>query len=109
MAALLTQVVSASGLAPTYAAASGGGDTYSPGDHVFAHIKNGGGASSTATFTTPGLVDGLAIADLTVSVPASGERMIGPLPARTFSKSDGQADITCSPTTSVTIAIVRVG
>lgn len=108
MAALTTQVVSASGIAPTYTQVTAL-DTFSPGDHVFAHIKNGGAGASTATFTTPGTVDGLAIADLVVTVPAAGERMIGPLPARTFAKSDGQADLACSPTTTVTVAFFRVG
>lgn len=108
MAALPTQVVSASGIAPTYTQVTAS-DTFSPGDHVFAHIKNGGGAPSAATFATPGTVDGLAIADLIVTVPAAGERMIGPLPARLFAKADGQADLACSPTTTVTVAFLRVG
>jgi hypothetical protein len=108
MAALTTQVVSASGIAPTYTQVAAA-DTFSPGDHVFLHIKNGGGSPTTATITTPGTVDGLAIADLPVTVPAAGERMIGPLPARTFAKSDGQADLVCSPTTTVTVAVLRVG
>ena len=108
MAALTTQVVSASGIAPTYTQVTAA-DTFSPGDHVFLHIKNGGGSPTTATITTPGTVDGLAISDLPVTVPAAGERMIGPLPARTFAKSDGQADLVCSPTTTVTVAVLRVG
>lgn len=109
MAALLTQVLTPSGVAPTYAAVGASGDTFSPGDHVFLHIKNTG-ASSVATITTPGTVDGLAITDLAVTVPATtGDRMIGPLPARTFAGTDSQATVTCSPTTGVTIAVVKVG
>ncbi|SFK92661.1 hypothetical protein SAMN05216275_14167 [Streptosporangium canum] len=110
MAALTTQVLTPTGIAPTYAAVGGSGDSFTPGDHVFLHVKNAGGSPSTVTVTTPGTVDGLAIADLTVTVPATtGDRMIGPLPARTFAKTDGQADVACSPTTSVTIAVVKVG
>ncbi|MEV4179941.1 hypothetical protein AB0J28_00660 [Streptosporangium canum] len=110
MAALPTQVLTPTGIAPTYAAVGGSGDTFTPGDHVFLHVKNAGGASTTVTVTTPGTVEGLAVSDLTVTVPAStGDRMIGPLPSRLFARADGQADVVCSPTTSVTIAVVRVG
>lgn len=107
MANLATQVITLEGVGPTYAAAAGGGDTFTPGDDVFLHVKNGGGAPITVTVVTPNTVGTLAIADVTVSVPAAGERMIGPMPRQTFSRSaDGLGDITYSAVTSVTVAVL---
>lgn len=110
MALLTTQVVSVSGLAPTYAAAAGGGDTFTPGDDVFLHVKNAGGSPVTVTVVTPNTVGGLAISDVSVSVPATtGDRMIGPLSRQNFARSsDGLGEITYSGVTSVTVAVVDV-
>lgn len=55
------------GKAVVVAAASGGGDRFSPGTRV--HVINGGGAPITATLTTPGNVRGRAIADTVITVP----------------------------------------
>lgn len=100
-----------SGLAPTYAAASAGGDKLSPDRDTLLHVKNAGGAASTVTIVTPGSVSGLAIADVSVSVPATtGDRMIGPLPAELFADpADGLAAITYSTVTGVTVAAIRAG
>lgn len=108
VANLATQVIGLTGLAPAYSAAAGGGDTFTPGDDVFLHVKNGGGSSVTVTVVTPNTAaGGLAISDVAVAVPAAGERMIGPLPRQNFSRSaDGLGDITYSGVTSVTVAVL---
>lgn len=109
MATLGTQVIALSGLNPTYAAATGGGDKCEVGDRVFLHVKNGGGASMTVTLTSVAAVRGQAAANVTVSVPASGERMIGPLNADLLQNaSDGLCAIGYSATTSVTVAALRI-
>lgn len=110
MATLSTQTITRAGLNPAYATCAGGGDKFKPGDRVFAHIKNGHSSSQTATFVTPGAVDGQAIADLAVAVPNAGERIIGPLTASLFRNPDdsGLAAITYSGVTSLTIAIIQI-
>lgn len=107
MATVSTQDVPAAGSALTYASASGGGDRFLPGDGVFMHIVNGSGSSITATLATPGTVDGLAIADRAVAVPAGDSRLVT-LPADTYRSSDGYGDVTWSATTTVTFAVLRV-
>lgn len=110
MALLATQTVTRTGLAPTYAAAAGGGDTFTPGQNTFLHVKNGSGGAITVTIATPGTTSGLAIADVSVSVPATtGDRMIGPLPGSLFTDpATGVGNITYSGVTSLTVAIVDV-
>lgn len=109
MATLPTQVVALSGLAPTYAAAAGGGDKCETGDRVFLHVKNGAGAPVTVTLTSTVAVRGQAVANVTVSVPASGERMIGPIqPDLLRAASDGLCAIGYSSATSVTVAALRI-
>lgn len=110
MADLTTQVITRAGLAPTYAAAAGGGDKFIPDDDVFVHVKNGSGAPITVTFVTPGNVEGEPIADRTVSIPATtGERMIGPFPKQYFADNAdaGKCSITYSGVTSLTIAVIE--
>lgn len=111
MALLTVQNITRSGLAPSYSAAAGGGDTIpSPDSETFLHVRNGGGSAITVTIATPGTVLGdLAVADVSVSVPAGGERMIGPLPYAHFADpATGNASISYSSVTSVTVAAIRL-
>lgn len=109
MALLAKQQVGLAGVGPTYAAANAGGDTFNPGNNVFLHVKNGSAGALTVTVVTPGNVSGQAVADVAVSVPASGERMIGPLPGSLFARAaDGLGDITYSGVTSLTIGVFEL-
>ena len=110
MALLTTQVVSLSGLTRTFSAASGGGDTFVPGDGVCLQVKNAGGSPVTVTVVTPNTVGGLAIADSVSTVPATtGDVLIGPFSRENFARpSDGLGEITYSGVTSVTVAVVDV-
>ncbi|RRQ81562.1 hypothetical protein [Streptomyces griseofuscus] len=109
MATLNAQVVSLTGLSPNYASAASGGDKIAPGERAFAHIKNGGGSPVTVTLTTTAAVRGQTVSNVTVSVPASGERMIGPLTADLFGgTTDGLVALGYSSNTSVTIAALRI-
>ncbi|BBC29996.1 hypothetical protein SGFS_012900 [Streptomyces graminofaciens] len=106
MALLAQQVIARSGLTPTYSAAAGS-TTVTCGDRSFLHVKNTNGSSMTVTVTATAQVDGQAVADLVVTVPATtGDKMIGPLLGRLFaSTADGtSAAITYSSTTGVTVA-----
>jgi hypothetical protein len=109
VATLTTQTITRAGLNPSYVAATSGGDKIKPGDRTWLHVKNGSGGSITVTLVTPGAVEGQAIADLAVAVPASGERMIGPIDDRLFrDPADGLCSITYSAVTSLTVAAIRI-
>ena len=108
MAALSNQSVVRAGLNPAYAAAAGGGDTFRPGRKVYLHVKNGHTAAQTVTVATPGSVIGLDIADVSVSVPNAGERVIGPFPPEHFAGSGGLANITYSGVTALTIGVFEL-
>lgn len=110
MALLTTQTIKGSGITPTYAAASAGGDKVSLAAlNTFLHIKNGGGSSITVTVTTQNAdYRGLTLPDRTVTVAAAGEQMIGPLDASLQADINGQASIGYSAVTSVTVAAFRL-
>lgn len=94
-----------SGLAPTYAAASVGGDTLTPNGAAMLVVKNGGASPITVTVATPGKTEfGLDQPDVTISVPAAGERVIGPLTHRLADPETGVIGVTYSGVTSVTVA-----
>ncbi|WP_263165398.1 hypothetical protein [Streptomyces sp. SCSIO ZS0520] len=109
MATLSTQTVSLAGLAPSYATAAGGGDKCEVGDRNFLHVKNGAASPITVTLTVTAAVRGQAVGNVTVSVPASGERMIGPLSADLLqNQTDGLCAVGYSSATTVTVASLRI-
>lgn len=112
MATLTEQRIDTDGVAPTYAAAAGGGDNFTPanpGEDYFLHVKNGGGGSINVVLDDPTSVDpGAATSfnpDVTVAVPNGGERMILVRPSRYLNTSTNQVAWTYSGVTSVTIGV----
>lgn len=108
MATLTVQEVARTGLAPTYGAAAGGGDAIPNDGRTMLHIKNGGGGAVTLTVVTQATVLGNAVADDTISVPAAGERMVGPFPPAIYNDVNQLTQLTYSGVTSVTVAAIRV-
>jgi hypothetical protein len=108
LATLGTQQANLAGLAPSYQAAAAGGDEFSPDERTVLIFKNGGGGAVTVTVITTGSGSaGQAEADVAVSVPAGGERHIGPFPRGAFLQPDGLAGITYSGVAGLTVAAVR--
>jgi hypothetical protein len=105
-----SQQVVRTGILPAYAAVDqpNGNQFLNIDQHVFLHIKNGGGTTCTVTIQTPITVDGLAVADLTVAIPTVSERMIGPFPLEYYNQSDGMVYVDYSVGTSVTVAAIRL-
>lgn len=109
MALLSIQQVSEPSLTPSYAAVSAS-DTVVPDSRIMLHVKNAGGSPDTVTVVVPGNgPGGVAIPDMTVSVPAStGDRMIPLVNPAYTDPTTGLITVTHSFTTSVTCALVRV-
>lgn len=85
------------------------GNQFANDGMCFLYVKNGSGSSINVTISTPGNVDGLAVADLVVAVPATtGERMIGPFPPGIYNQSDGNVYVDYSSGTSVTAGVFRL-
>lgn len=104
MATRLPEEVSIAGLAATYHAAAAG-DKVPPGCLLV--VKNTNGATRDLTLATPGTAHGLAIADATITIPATtGERYV-PVPHTGFTGADGLVPLTWSATTGVTFAVIR--
>lgn len=105
MAALPMKVMVPGGASIALVAAAGGGDTCPAGDGVFLEANNGSGAPITVTLVTPGLYQGLAIADQPSIIPA-GERWQIPVP-RLFAAADGLCSITYSGVTTLTVGCFK--
>lgn len=105
---LTVQQIVKTGLTESLAAANADG-SYVPNDgRTFLHVKNSG-SQITLTVETPGTVDGNAIADLAVVIPAtSGDKMIGPFPPGTYNQADDTIKITFSSVSGVTIGALRL-
>lgn len=111
MATLATQSVTRAGTTPTYAAAAGAGDAFTPDKNTFLHVKNTSGGAITVTIVTPRTdAIGNAIADNAIAVPlTTGDKMIGPFPAEFYADvTTGLASITYSGVTGLTIAAVQL-
>lgn len=107
MAALPTQVPPLAGLAIDFDPATSGGDTCLTGAGVLLLVKNGDSGAHTVTLATPGTVNGLAIADRTVSVAAGATEAI-PVTGDYRDPATGRASITYDGVTSVEVAVIRV-
>lgn len=104
--ALTIQNIHRNGLTPSYASANVDGHSIQNGGQEFIHVKTVGTAC-TVTVETPNTVDGQAIGDRTIVIGTNSERLIGPFPARDYSRSDGTVNINFSAVTAVTIAAFR--
>lgn len=108
---LSVEDVSRTGLAATYNAVDGVDTFLVRNDgRVMLHFKNTDGSAETITVQTPKTVNGLAVAELTVTIPATtGDKMVGPFPPGTFNDSSGDLKFTASNGTATTCAVVRLG
>ena len=76
---------------------------------VFLHFKKTGVGTCTVTIVTPGTVQGIAIADVTVSVPATtGDVFVGPLSPSLFNDASSDIEYTLSDTVSLSVGVFRL-
>ena len=109
MADLSVETTARTGLNPTYNTAANGGDAFVNTGNEVVHIKNSGGSGRTVTFATPATVDGLAVADRDVTVPAGEERIVGPFPTNTYNDGDNKVQMTYDNEADLTIAVLKHG
>ncbi|MFD9064186.1 hypothetical protein ACFVZ3_21985 [Kitasatospora purpeofusca] len=95
-------------LSDNLTAASAGGDTAPTGPGRFLVVKNGDASSHTVTVVTPGTVNGLAVADATVTVPAGKIHTI-PLGGVFAGPTARRANITYDAVTSLTVGAFELG
>ena len=76
---------------------------------VFLHFKKTGAGACTVTFITQGTVDDQAIADRTVTVPATtGDIHVGPFPPDVYNDSVRDLRFTLSEVTGLTLAVAQM-
>jgi len=106
MATLTVQHPSRSANAITQPAAEAGGDVFPNTGKELLLIKNGSASPITLTIATPATVDGLAVSDRTVAIPAGETHLLGPFPTSYYNNASGQVALTYSDATSVTVAVL---
>lgn len=110
--AVTVQQLAVGGSTPSYTSSGlTTSDTYqfTNDGRVFLHLKKTGAGVCTITVTTQGTVQGFAVADLTITVPATtGDAMIGPFPASLFNDASGLVNYTLSDTVGLSVAALRL-
>ena len=99
------------GITPTNNGSLSTSDTYQVNNDgkTFLHVKKSGATDCTVTIATPNTIDGLAVADQTVTVVAStGDKMIGPFRPDLFNDANHDINVTFSNITGLTVAAVRL-
>ena len=71
----------------------------------FLDVLNGDASPINVILITPGEVDGQAIDDRTVVVPATSRTKIGPFPPAQYNNSSGMVQFSISAETSVTLGV----
>jgi glycerophosphoryl diester phosphodiesterase len=106
------QGVSLTGAQPTYQAVTVGGDIFRATAGTFLHVKNAGAGTVTGTvrsMSPPAPVPHITPNDVTFTVPAGSERMVGPFRKDLHgSKGTDLAYLVFDTITSVTVAAMMV-
>lgn len=107
---LSIQPTTRDGLAATYSAAdAASGNDFANSGAEFLHVKNTGASPVTLTIPTSITIDGLAVTDRTVTIPATtGDLFIGPFD-NSFYGADGRVQLDWSGATGVTVAVLKRG
>ena len=106
---LAVQQLSRAGVTPAFTAANVDGHYILNDGKTFFEVKNTNGAGITVTIDTPQTVDGLAVAQRTVTVAATtGDKMIGPFTTDYNQPGTENLLVTFSAVTDVTCAAFRV-
>lgn len=113
---LTLQPTTRDGLEVTYAAGDDANNHSfdNAGQDIILHVINGATVANV-TIVTPGTLDGEAIADKTINVPASEDRFIGPFRNDLYGQAEPDAGfpksvfVDLDDDTNVTIAAIEIG
>lgn len=108
MATLAVQKVTLNGLGPSFVAASVGGDEFINTGRVMLYVKNGGASAVDVTINSQTQCNYGFDHDVVVSIPAGGERIVGPFPKTRFDDANGKVQIAYSDVTSITVAAIEL-
>lgn len=107
--ALTVQTIVQAGITPTFVAANTDGHSFVNNGNTFVEIiNNHTSATMTATLIHPGTIDGLAVADLPVSIAGGSTKRLGPFSARFNQPGTNDVNIDVS-TTDASIGAFRIG
>lgn len=105
------QPVTTAGLNPTFDSANAsGGQMFANNSRRVLRVKNGSASSITVTVGIPGMFDGVGVVNggKQITVPASGDMLIGPFGSTTYNQPDGKVYVDFSAAASVTLAVLEV-
>jgi hypothetical protein len=108
---LTVQQITQNGIAPSYNSSLSVSNNYKVRNdgRVFLHFKKTGAGACTVTIVTPATLAGLAVADLSVNVPATtGDVMVGPFIPGVFNDQNGDVNFSCSEITGLSVAVERL-
>jgi hypothetical protein len=105
MAVLAVQKSSLTGLTPTFANASAGGDQFLNDGTVLLHLKTSGTAS-TVTVAAQTKCNRGQLHDVTVNMGATDQKICGPFPTAWFNDSEGRVNLSYTSVTGLTVAVV---
>ncbi|BCJ86452.1 hypothetical protein [Effusibacillus dendaii] len=108
MAVLNVQDITASGITPSYTAAAAAGDSFANDGQTMLHVKNGDTAAHTVTIKSARQCNQGFTHDLTVSVAAGSDKMIGPFSRDRFNDDNGRVQITYDAVTGMTVAVLQL-
>lgn len=113
---LALQEIVRTGITPTLTAGDATNHHYfdNRSQDVYIQVKNGDASPITVTINTPGLIDGMAIPDLVVTVPATtGDKLIGPFRNDLYGQAEQALSkavlVDLSADTSVTLGAFVMG
>lgn len=106
---VVPQSIQRAGAIPTYNPATvTDGDSFVNDGRTWVHVKNGSASPVTLTIAVPQTVDGLDVADRTVSVAAGAEKVIGPFPTTTYNQIDSSVWLNWSAVADISFAVMRL-
>lgn len=84
-------------------------NTFSNDGRTFLHFAKTGAGAATITVIAQATVQGMAVANLTVSVPATtGDVFLGPFPPSIFNDASSNVSFTISDTVGLSFALLRL-
>lgn len=112
MAFLPTTTITLAGATLSYIAADVAGDTFTPSDRTYFHIKNDSGGSVTALFEDPNSISPPEATtfdpDVTVVVAPATEVVVGPFSPSRFADTDGYMSVSYDTVTSISVVVCKV-